>query len=118
MTHMFVDGTNYWCSNALAVNADCWVIFDCGDYELKKIEIKFQASYAAAIVKVFSSESRRTSKRYWEKITQKKGMTQDGTVKTILIRNDELSRYIKLKFENWINGYVGVERIHFFVEDE
>ena len=114
MTNMYVDGTNYWCSNALGSNQDCWVMFDCGEYEIHKIDIKFQASYASTIVKIYSCENKKASKINWEKITKKTKMARGAQVNELKIRRDDQCRYLMLQFEDWTNGYVGVERIHFY----
>ena len=111
MAYMYADGDNYWCSCDISDGSNVWIIFDCKMYDIGKIEIKFNGSYACSIVKVYSAGSKRTFD--WDKITKKVGMIQDGTVKTILVRS-YYARFIKLKFEDWTNGYVGVQRIKFY----
>eukprot|EP01084_Bolivina_argentea_P259905 438753_1 len=120
MQNMYIDGSNYWCSNTLASNADCWCMFDCGEYgiDINKIDLKFQASYACSIVKIYSSDEKRASRANWDKITKKINMPKGGNVHEIKIRNEDLQRYLLCSFEDWTNGYVGIERIHFYNCDE
>ena len=114
MTNMYSDGGSYWCSNALGSNVECWVMFDCGEYEINKIDIKFQVSYASTIVKIYSCKNKRSSRINWDKITKKINMPRGAQVNELKIRRDDQCRYLMIQFEDWTNGYVGVERIHFY----
>eukprot|EP01084_Bolivina_argentea_P277050 472854_1 len=78
MQNMYTDGAQYYCSNALASNAECWVNFDCDDYNVSKIEIKFQSSYSSSIVKVFCCDNKRASRVNWDKITKKINLPRGG----------------------------------------
>eukprot|EP01084_Bolivina_argentea_P260192 439318_1 len=108
LSHMYSNNSNYWCSNDSA--NDIWLVFDCHNYTLSKIEIKFQMSYAAKIMKIYSSDIKNN---YWSGITKKINNTGGAVISNIKIKSNH-SRYIKIKFEQWINGYVGVERIRFY----
>ena len=115
MVYMYSDDANYWCSCDITTGSDVWIIFDCQTHEIGKIEVKFQASYACSVIKVYSSDSKRTYD--WDKVTKRINMTQDGQVKTLYIQT-HYARFMKLKFEDWINGYVGIERVKFYSRDD
>ena len=55
----------------------------------------------------------------WDKITRKINMPKDGSIiETVKIRNEDISRYLLLNFEDGQNGYAGIERIRFFAVKE
>ena len=126
MHNMYADGSQYWCSNSLNASAHraCWVVFDCADCLVSRLEIQFQPSYCCAAVKLYSNENRRATsvsdiERKWQKITKKENLPRGGAVHVIKIRNEEeLSRFLLLRFEGWQNGYVGVQRVRFYGSDE
>ena len=107
----------YWCSVALTVNANCWIIFDVSECYISKIEITFQQSYACSTVKVYTSDTvvldNNNSYKEWELLKEVSGLAQDGTVKTIILESEN-ERFIRFKFENWINGYAGVSNLKFY----
>jgi len=114
MTHMYVDGRSYWSSLALSSQTTCWIMFDCKDYEVHKMDIKFQVSYAPTIVKVYTSDSKSRSVKSWDKVTKRINMPRAAKANELKIRTDDQGRYLILQFEDWTNGYVGVERVHFY----
>eukprot|EP01083_Nonionella_stella_P074788 202993_1 len=117
MEHMYTNTRDYWCSCDLSSGSNVWIVFDCQSYKIGKIEIKFQTSYACAVVKVYSSDT-KTDDDDWNRVTKKQNMPQNtALVHTIRVR-DAYARFIKLKFGHWSNGYVGIERIRFYQKKE
>ena len=114
---MYRNDTSYWCTLGLsgafaAVPSDVWIIFDCKNYQISKIEIKLQISYACSTIKIYSSDSKNRQNE-WDKITKKVNMSINGQFEKIQIMQMH-QKFIKMKFENWTNGYVGIERIRFY----
>ena len=87
---------NDWCSCDISDGSNVWITFDCKMYDIGKIEIKFNGSYACSIVKIYSADSKMTFD--WDKFTKKVGMVQNGMVHTILVRRDH-ARFTKIKFK-------------------
>eukprot|EP01084_Bolivina_argentea_P175734 304256_1 len=119
--NMYNDDASYWASTALQSNKDEFIVFDCGEYKIRKIAVKFPVEEGAcSSVKVYSSENskhlRNPKLRDWDKITKKVNMPKNGNiVQNIKIRNDDVCRYLLVKFEDGQNGYAGVQRIRFYV---
>jgi len=117
---MFIEDTSYWCTNALQENEDVWCIFNVSDHLILKIMIRFQQSYSCSVVKIFTGESGNRQSE-WTKIAEKinipfnANMAFGGTDTEILFeeKNDQ---FIMLKFENWPNSFLGVERVKFYSE--
>eukprot|EP01084_Bolivina_argentea_P271741 462462_1 len=111
MQFMYSNDTNYWCSCDLMSSSKVWIIFDCQMHKVDKIEIRYQSTYSCSIVKIYASDSKVNDE--WDRITKKENMIKGGHVHTIRIKHN-YCRFIKLKFEDWSNGYVGIERIRFY----
>ena len=110
VSNIYTDNADYWCSVTLAAGANVWIMFDCHKYDVARIDTRFQSYYSCQIVKVYSSNSGIGND--WNPMVKKTNMTQENKLKIIMRRNS--AKYIKLKFEQWNNGYVGIERVYFY----
>ena len=120
MIKMFENNDDYWCTVKLSQGVDAYVIFDCGKYLISRIEIKFPPSEGAcSICKVYSTNIKKNVKNVrlnnWDKITKKINMSKNGSiVEKVKIRNENISRYVLLNFEDGQGGYAGIQKIKFF----
>ena len=115
MSHMFVNNGNYWCSEKLiGSDADCSLVFDVEMYNITGIDIQFQQSYQCGIIKIFSSQNERVCKKQWNKITQKRNMPKNGSLHHVKIECDSQPKYLRLKFEDWSNEFVGILNMMFY----
>mmetsp|Transcript_35161 Transcript_35161/g.57475 ORF Transcript_35161/g.57475 Transcript_35161/m.57475 type:complete len:551 (+) Transcript_35161:66-1718(+) len=124
--NIFRSNRSYWASSELGSTSysskprTAYLIFDCGDYVITRIQLKWPAQEGAcSICRVYSTDHKPQPRKLkwslWDKITKKTGMPKDADVEqTLKIRHEDISRYLLLSLEDALNGYAGIQRITFY----
>merc|ERR1712039_962735 len=103
---MHEDDDRYWCSTQNC--SDIWMTFDCENKAVSKISVQYHPSYHAKKVFVYTNATRPFA---WNSGQFLKEVALSGNNMEISLASHE--KFVALRFFDWINGYVGVQRVRF-----